>query len=147
MNSPRSLRSAASTVRRVADSLRDRMASSGSGGSPICTGCVHDPVFDVDDDGDVDQDDFGFFQTCITGPNDPDNVFPGLSNDCKCTDRTGPGGVPDNAIDQQDVAAFEECATGPDIPIDITVLEESGTVRFIPRKCSKFIPTITRLKS
>jgi len=82
---------------------------------PICTGCQHNPVFDVDDDGDVDHEDFGILQTCITGTGDPGGVFETLSEDCKCMDRTGVGGVPDNAVDQQDIAVFEQCATGPDI--------------------------------
>ena len=83
---------------------------------PACTGCQHNPVFDVDDDGDVDHEDFGVLQTCITGTNDPGGVFDTLSEDCKCMDRTGQGGAPDNAVDQQDIAIFEACATGPDIP-------------------------------
>lgn len=79
-----------------------------------CTGCAHDPVYDVDDDGDVDHEDFGIFQTCFTGTGDPGGVFAGLSEDCRCMDTTGPGNAPDNAVDQQDFGKFQACATGPE---------------------------------
>ncbi len=85
---------------------------------PICTGCAHDPVFDLDDDNDVDGDDFGVFQTCITGPGDPENLFETLSGDCQCMDTAGQGGIPDNAIDQQDFGDFQLCASGPTVPLN-----------------------------
>lgn len=84
----------------------------------VCPGCFHDPVFDVDDDGDVDGRDFAVFQTCITGTGDPGGQFSSLSEDCRCMDVSGTGDVPDETIDQQDYAVFEACASGPGIPTD-----------------------------
>jgi hypothetical protein len=86
--------------------------------------CVGDPscpcnpviVFDSDNDQDVDQDDFGFFATCITGPGPNNPLFDTLSDECKCMDVNGSGGTPDNAIDQQDLSRFEACASGPAVP-------------------------------
>ncbi|GMU21724.1 MAG: hypothetical protein AMXMBFR13_18140 [Phycisphaerae bacterium] len=86
-------------------------------GSGICTGCFHDPVFDVDDDNDVDQTDFGFFQACYTGAGDPGNVFASLSAECQCMDIAGVSG-PDNAIDQQEFGRFQLCISGPELPVD-----------------------------
>jgi hypothetical protein len=65
------------------------------------------PWADTDVDGDVDQDDFGVMQDCITGaglgiPTDPTY--------CNCLDANG-----DTDITQSDVTAFEACATGPDV--------------------------------
>jgi hypothetical protein len=73
------------------------------------------PLFaDSDDDGDVDQDDFGLFQRCM-GPEvilyPPCSLEP-LSY-CICFDRNL-----DRQIDQRDFAAFEACASGPDVPAD-----------------------------
>lgn len=78
--------------------------------------CPHDPVFDVDDDGDVDQTDFARFQLCLTGSNPAPGVFDALDDVCKCMDVTGPQGEPDGAIDELDFLLFLECALGPDIP-------------------------------
>ncbi|HOW71408.1 MAG TPA: EF-hand domain-containing protein [Phycisphaerae bacterium] len=63
---------------------------------------MHDPVFDVNDDGFVDAQDLDAFVACYTGPAIPlgDTVAP----DCKCLDRNG-----DNAIDQQDFGLFQRC--------------------------------------
>jgi hypothetical protein len=72
--------------------------------------CTHDPVFDVDDDGDVDQDDFGVFQVCL------ESAWETLSEDCQRMDVTGPDGSPDQIITADDYAAFENCASGPAIP-------------------------------
>jgi hypothetical protein len=82
--------------------------------TPDCP-CNPHVVFDVDNDGDVDQADFGFLQTCVTGTDDPGNLFGTLPAGCQCLDVTGPGGEPDNAIDQQDLNLFELCASGPGI--------------------------------
>ena len=84
---------------------------------PACP-CNELLVFDIDEDGDVDQDDFGFFQTCITGPGPDNPLFDGLSPECKCMDVAGTGGDSDRAIDQQDYAAFEVCASGPEVMAD-----------------------------
>lgn len=64
---------------------------------------------DADNDGDVDQDDFGVFQLCITGPT------PGLPADpdyCTCFDRTSPV----NVIDVTDFNEFKKCVSGPNVP-------------------------------
>ncbi len=65
----------------------------------------NDPVFDFDDDGDVDQVDFSVFQVCYTGF---DSTLPA---GCECADRTG-----DGFVTQSDATAFEACASGPGIP-------------------------------
>lgn len=86
--------------------------------------CYHDAacpcnellVFDVDEDGDVDQADFSLLQSCLTGTGDPGGAFRSLPEACRCLDITGPGNEPDNALDQQDLVAFELCASGPGIP-------------------------------
>jgi hypothetical protein len=84
----------------------------------VCPGCYHSPVFDVNDDGDVDQSDFAILQACITGTGDPAGLFPSLSEDCRCMDVSGASGQPDDALVQQDLVAFELCASGPGIPAD-----------------------------
>ena len=78
--------------------------------SPLCP--CSDPFADPDSDGDVDHEDFGNLQACITGPLDGDP--PALPLECVCFDRDG-----DRDIDQVDVTQFEKCATGPMIPFDI----------------------------
>jgi len=80
---------------------------------PACQ-CTHDPVFDVDDDGDVDQADFAAFQTCFTGAGG--EGFESLSVDCQCMDVTGVSGTPDQAIAGDDYGIFEQCASGPGVP-------------------------------
>ena len=64
--------------------------------------------FDVDADGDVDQDDFAEFQECYTGPGSPYG-----SPSCRRMDANADGDV-----DDDDLAAFEACASGPDVPAD-----------------------------
>ncbi len=60
---------------------------------------------DYDDDGDVDQDDFAFFQRCYTG------------RDIAQTDSACAGALldRDNDVDEYDRQRFEECATAPGI--------------------------------
>jgi hypothetical protein len=82
---------------------------------PACR-CKHDPVFDVDDDLDVDHEDFGFLQVCFT--DDVGTGFDSLPVDCQCMDLTGPGGTPDNALTQTDYGIFEACASGPGVIAD-----------------------------
>jgi hypothetical protein len=73
----------------------------------------NDPWFDADDDGDVDQEDFGVLQSCITGVG---GGIPPLPTYCACFDlHMGPGGG-DGDIAQSDVTAFENCASGPGVP-------------------------------
>lgn len=77
-------------------------------------GCP-EPFADIDNDGDVDQEDFGRFQECYTGAgNGPVPTEPEF---CFCFDREN-GGMGDGDIDQADWGAFEMCASGPDIPAD-----------------------------
>jgi len=64
------------------------------------------PFADADSDGDVDQMDFGFFQTCY----DPTTV----AGNCTCFDRDG-----DGTIDANDLNAFVACYSGPDVPADV----------------------------
>jgi len=60
---------------------------------------------DVNDDGDVDEDDFTYFSSCVTGPTV-------LQADPNCRDH---GDLDDdNDIDQKDFGVFQRCYTGPD---------------------------------
>jgi len=63
------------------------------------------PAADFDLDGDVDQNDFGFFQACFSGSEVP--YEPG----CKDADLNGNG-----AVDQTDFGAFRDCMGGADSP-------------------------------
>ncbi|MHC4443305.1 MAG: hypothetical protein ACYTBZ_03320 [Planctomycetota bacterium] len=76
-------------------------------GASICNAVV---FADADEDGDVDQDDFGIFQLCYTGGSLPIPFDPEY---CQCFDRNGVTG-----IDNADFTAFQDCATGPNIPFD-----------------------------
>jgi len=78
---------------------------------PSCIPC-HDPFADLDGDADVDQEDFGVFQACITGPDDIDQVFD--PSQCRCADWDG-----DEDVDQDDQDRFEACASGPAVPAAI----------------------------
>jgi hypothetical protein len=61
---------------------------------------------DADDDGDVDQDDFGVFQVCMgnTAPYPPEMQW------CRCFDRNGNG-----TVDAADVDEFSKCDAGPNV--------------------------------
>ena len=63
---------------------------------------------DFDDDGDVDQVDFGYFQACLTGPavSQPDPA-------CLLANLDG-----DSDVDQNDFGIFQGCISGPDYPVD-----------------------------
>ena len=65
---------------------------------------------DLDGDNDVDASDFGWFQACLTGP-DQGWVPP----DCRAADFEQDGDV-----DAQDFLVFEVCASGADIPATST---------------------------
>lgn len=71
------------------------------------------PFADVDDDDDVDMDDFAVFQTCFTGPVGP-LVQPGI---CHCFDRDN-GGQGDQDVDGDDFVQFKNCVSGPAIPVN-----------------------------
>lgn len=66
------------------------------------------PIVDGDNDGDVDQADFGGAQACFTGP----GVLHGGAG-CECYDTNG-----DGSVTAEDLAAFVECVSGPDIAAD-----------------------------
>ena len=67
--------------------------------------CCPVPFADADYDGDVDQDDFGAFQVCYTGP------AGGVPTGCTCFNR-----VADDTIDGLDLNAFLNCFTGANVP-------------------------------
>jgi len=67
-------------------------------------------AMDSDEDGDLDQADFGVFQLCYTGSGNTGS-FDEL--DCHCTDIDG-----DRDVDTDDLVVFEQCASGPGIPAD-----------------------------
>ena len=64
---------------------------------------------DVDEDGDVDCDDFAWLQRCLT---DSDGLGFDEEN-CGRFDRDE-----DLDVDTLDVAKFIDCGTGPDVPFD-----------------------------
>lgn len=63
---------------------------------------------DHDLDGDVDLADFGWFQTCLAGPEAPPPSVP-----CQCADFQG-----DGFVDNLDLSSFLGCLLGPEIPAD-----------------------------
>lgn len=83
---------------------------------PICL--CDNPVFDVagsgdendEPDGAVDLLDFAVFQRCISSGGGDFNSLPQV---CRCMDKTGPGGAPDQVIDGNDLGIFLQCNTGP----------------------------------
>jgi len=62
---------------------------------------------DFDRDGDVDQEDFGYFQACFAGP----LAFPDPG--CEDADLNG-----DHHVDQDDFGVFQGCLSGADVPAD-----------------------------
>jgi hypothetical protein len=62
---------------------------------------------DFDDDDDVDQEDFGTFQVCLSGPG-----FPHAAG-CERADLDG-----DNDVDQNDFGLFQNCLSGAGVPGD-----------------------------
>ncbi len=78
-------------------------------GPYVAPGCSPTVWADADDDHDVDLDDFGVWQQCVTGST------PGLPaglDYCKCLDRE----VPFNVIDVADFVEFTRCASGANVP-------------------------------
>lgn len=63
---------------------------------------------DADGDGDVDQDDFGLFQACYSGPGAPP-----IPLECLFADLNG-----DEVVDQSDLATFRACLSGADVPAE-----------------------------
>jgi hypothetical protein len=65
---------------------------------------------DADGDGDVDHDDFAFFQRCYTGSAGPLHSIPEYP--CACFDRNA-----DNRVEEADFAAFSACVGGPSVQV------------------------------
>jgi hypothetical protein len=65
---------------------------------------------DFDNDGDVDQVDFGHYLGCITGP-----ASGPPATGCEDADLDG-----DNDVDQEDFGLLQRCYSGPDLPVDVT---------------------------
>ncbi len=63
---------------------------------------------DFDRDGDVDQEDYGYLQVCLTGPN-----IPQTDQSCLAARLDA-----DNDVDQADVAIFVGCMSGASVPAD-----------------------------
>ncbi|MBI4578639.1 MAG: hypothetical protein HY718_03000 [Planctomycetes bacterium] len=84
--------------------------------TPACQ--CDNPVYDVtgggpagdEPDGAVDMEDFAAFQRCLTIGG---GLFADLPQVCKCMDKSGPSGTPDQVIDANDFTVFANCATGP----------------------------------
>lgn len=66
--------------------------------------CCPLPFADVDHDGDVDLDDFGFFQLCYNGSGP-------APTGCECLDRNA-----DCKVNASDFTSFGACSTGPNVP-------------------------------
>lgn len=66
------------------------------------------PFADADADGDVDANDFGAFQRCITGAHP---FTASTDSACLCYDRDGSA-----SVDTADLTEFLKCVTGPDVP-------------------------------
>lgn len=89
--------------------LTNQGAGTGSlDGNDVITVSLHvvllncaDLVFDINEDGDVDQEDFADLQRCLSGQDSP-------PSGCACFDRDGSG-----SINSGDVAFFLNCFTGP----------------------------------
>ncbi|UCD30003.1 MAG: thrombospondin type 3 repeat-containing protein, partial [Planctomycetota bacterium] len=80
------------------------VCGTGNSNCDFCPSCFGDADFDND----VDQEDFGRFQRCHTGPG-----YFTLDPDCACFDRE-----PDTDVDQEDFVIFEGCMSGANIPAD-----------------------------
>lgn len=73
---------------------------------PVLPAC-HAPFADVDDDGDVDQADFGVFQACLSDPCGRARA------ECACFDRNR-----DGMVNASDYEVFSKCVSGPMIAAD-----------------------------
>ncbi len=69
------------------------------------TACCPPVRVDHDQDGDVDQMDFGWFQTCLSGQQIAPPTF-----GCRCADLDQ-----QNDVDQTDFDLFQTCLSGPDV--------------------------------
>jgi len=76
-------------------------------GAPVDEqGCPADVRGDSDGDGDVDQEDFGWFQSCLTG-----TAVPVADPECASASFDG-----DSDVDGNDLSIFRTCMSGPNIP-------------------------------
>ncbi len=81
-----------------------------SGSTCANTACCPPLPADHDMDTDVDLADFGWFQSCLSGPQTPPTVVP-----CRCADFDG-----DSDVDADDLTTFIGCMLGPEIAADPT---------------------------
>jgi hypothetical protein len=83
-----------------------------NGGSAYSTGVTVSAVpygpADLDRDGDIDQEDFGRFQACLSGPAKP-------QNDPACQDAKLDA---DSDVDLNDLGIFQRCMSGANHPAD-----------------------------
>ena len=78
--------------------------------------CCPYPFADGDADKDVDQVDFGMWQTCFSGSGKP------YKSGCECYDRNndnGEQGSGDGDVDADDFEWFASCFSGPTIELDV----------------------------
>ena len=80
-------------------------------GTPVDLPACHNPRVDVDGDADVDMSDFGVFQACLTGGDDPEGTFDLYR--CHCMDLDA-----DADVDEVDWGVFQACLSGADLPAD-----------------------------
>jgi hypothetical protein len=85
----------------------DACPETAAGLAVLANGCPT-PHADFDRDGDVDMEDFGHFQVCLTGPGVP-QIRP------DCVDARLDGDVD---VDQEDFGVFQRCLSGAHRPAD-----------------------------
>jgi hypothetical protein len=90
---------------RVGDAC-DSCPGTQAGSRVDANGCRLPFFGDLDDDGDVDQEDFGLFQVCMSGSGAAQTL-------AACA---GAKLDADTDVDQDDTALFLDCFTGPDVP-------------------------------
>jgi endonuclease I len=99
----------------VIDNLDPSNEGTGTGsldGNDVITISVRVAGFaDSDFDGDVDMQDFGEFQACLTGDKDHYGIYDPAR--CSLFDWDH-----DEDVDQEDYSHFQNCLSGPDIPYD-----------------------------
>ncbi|MBI4581384.1 MAG: hypothetical protein HY718_16905 [Planctomycetes bacterium] len=82
----------------------DEVNTAGTTTGDVWSFVTRGPLGDFDADGDVDQEDFGRLQACLSGS----GAFP--DPDCGAADLDGDGDV-----DQSDVDVFRACMSGANI--------------------------------